>query len=113
MCTLMLWLNKTKQNKILIKSFNRYVYIDVLKGNKYIYFRKILEIIKKSQNNFNYDLIKLISDKIFEIAGYDNDGFLIKYILENSEKYPFLINSIDKNNNCLFNIISNYIEFFC
>ncbi|MDX5462120.1 MAG: hypothetical protein O7157_00910 [Wolbachia endosymbiont of Tetragnatha montana] len=53
----------------------------------------------KSVDNFNPDSIK---EAVFSTARLDYKGEAIKYVLERSNKYPFLINSKDKRGRTLF-----------
>uniref|UniRef100_A0AAU7YL73 Ankyrin repeat domain protein n=1 Tax=Wolbachia endosymbiont of Oeneis ivallda TaxID=3171168 RepID=A0AAU7YL73_9RICK len=53
------------------------------------------EYKNQSSNTVNADSIKKM---IFDIARSDNTGNWVKYILEQSEKYPFLINSRNEQN---------------
>ncbi|WP_264336558.1 MULTISPECIES: TomO hydrophobic C-terminal domain-containing protein [unclassified Wolbachia] len=62
------------------------------------------EYKNQSSNTVNADSIKKM---IFDIARSDNNGDWLKYILEQSEKYPFLINSRNEQNETLLSFYTH------
>ena len=73
-------------------------------------FYKAVEKIQVDKYGPNFNIDETVKTMVFNIARFDTLGSTIKFILNNPDKYPFLVNSKDTNGHDLMHFYTHNPE---